>query len=163
MTLTSSGAASLTISAISLSGTGFSASGISTPLTLAAGKSATLSLQFDPTTAGAVTGQIIITSNATSGATQAIALSGTGSSTTYSVDLTWDAPSTSSDPVAGYNVYRAAANSSTYQLLNSSVSSSTTYTDTTVQVSQSYTYIVTSVDSTGIESLPSNSIELSIP
>lgn len=160
--LTSSGTTSVTISAVSLSGSGFSASGISTPLTLAAGQSATLNLQFDPTTAGSFTGQVTVASNATSGATQTIALSGTGSSASYSVALNWDVPSSSSDPVAGYNIYRAA-NNSTYQLLNSSVSSSTTYTDTTVQSSQSYTYIVTSVDGSGIESLPSNSIDLTIP
>lgn len=163
VTLTSSGTASVSISSISLTGTGFSASGVSTPLSLAAGQSATLNLQFDPTSGGSFSGQVTITSNAASGATQTIALSGTGSSASNSVDLTWDAPSSSSDPVTGYNIYRAAANSSTYQLLNSSLNSSTAYTDTTVQVSQNYTYIVTSVDSSGIESLPSNSIELNIP
>jgi len=89
--------------------------------------------------------------------------SGASSPSSYEVNLTWDAPTSSPDPVAGYNVYRAVSGSSTYQLLNSSVDTSTTYTDTTVADNTSYTYYVESVDAEGNESVPSNTFTISIP
>lgn len=163
VTLTSSGTASVTINSIALTGTGFTISGVSAGLVLTPGQTATLNVQFDPTTASSFSGGITITSNATSGATQTIALTGTGNSTTYGVQLSWDAPTGSTDPVVGYNIYRAASGSTTYQMLNSSTNASTNFADNTVQCAKDYTYIVTSVDSSGSESLPSNSIDLTIP
>jgi hypothetical protein len=73
--LTSSGTASLTISGAAIAGTGFTMSGITAPMALTAGQAATLDLAFDPTTAGAVTGTVTITSNT---GTATVALSGTG-------------------------------------------------------------------------------------
>ena len=52
VTLTSSGTAAVTVSAGSVSGTGYSISGVSFPLTLNSGATATLDIEFDPTTAG---------------------------------------------------------------------------------------------------------------
>lgn len=160
ITLSSTGNSAVTISSLAVAGTGFSASGISAPLTLNPGAKATLNLEFDPTVAGAASGSITIAGNT---ATQTIALSGTGSSTTYGVDLSWEAPSGSSMTIVGYNVYRSSGTSSSYQLLNSSVNAPTSFTDSTVQCAQNYSYIVTTVDSEGMESLPSNSIEVSVP
>jgi hypothetical protein len=77
ITLTNTGNASATISAISTSGTGFSATGLSTPLTLAVNASTTFTAHFAPTTVGAVAGSIAIASTA-SNPTVSIALSGTG-------------------------------------------------------------------------------------
>jgi hypothetical protein len=76
-TLTNSGGSSLTISAASATGSGYSISGLALPLTLAAGQSTTFSVQFAPTVAGAASGNVAITS---SGANPnlSIALSGTG-------------------------------------------------------------------------------------
>ncbi len=62
-TLTNSGGSSLTISAASASGTGFSLSGLALPLTLNAGQSTSFSVQFAPTATGGVSGNIAITSN----------------------------------------------------------------------------------------------------
>ncbi len=77
-TVTNTGGSSLTISQVGISGqSGFSFSGISTPLTLAAGQSAAFSVSFDPTLAGAATGNITVTSNA-SNSSLTIPLSGTG-------------------------------------------------------------------------------------
>src|SRR5216683_5436650 len=76
-TLSNSGTASVTISAASTSGTGFSITGLSVPLTLAAGQSTTFSGQFAPSATGSATGSVSITSNAP-GSPLAIALSGTG-------------------------------------------------------------------------------------
>ena len=81
----------------------------------------------------------------------------------YEVDLTWDAPTASSESVAGYNIYRAASESSMYQLLNSSIESSTSYSDTTAANNTCYTYYVESVDAEGNQSEPSNTYTVSIP
>jgi len=81
----------------------------------------------------------------------------------YEVNLTWTAPSSSSDPVTGYNVYRSPSGSSSYQLINTSVITQAAYTDTTVQVGQTYDYIVESVDASGNLSAPSNMAAVTIP
>jgi hypothetical protein len=87
----------------------------------------------------------------------------TATSNSYAVDMTWDAPVDSEDPVAGYNVYRSPSGSSTYQLLNSLVDTQTAYVDSTVQNGLSYDYIVESVDASGNESVPTVSIAVTIP
>jgi fibronectin type 3 domain-containing protein len=120
-------------------------------------------VQFDPTVAGAATGQLTIVSNSSTNSTAVVPLTGTGTATAYAVDLSWNAPTTSADPVAGYNVYRALSGSSTYQLLNSSVDTQTTYTDSTVQNGQVYDYIVESVDDNGNESVPTTPVAVTIP
>jgi hypothetical protein len=163
LTLTSTGTAPVTISATSLTGTGFTLSGATCPPTLNPGQAATLSVQFDPTATGAATGQLTITSNSSTGATAVIGLSGTGEPASYSVSLSWEAPSSSTDPVAGYNVYRAPSGSSSYQLLNSSVDTETTYVDSTVQGGLTYEYMVESVDASGVESTASNTFNVTIP
>ena len=76
VTLTSSGTDPLTISAASITGTGFGESGISGPVTLNPGQTAMLTISFDPATAGPFSGSVTIGSNATRQAT--ISLSGTG-------------------------------------------------------------------------------------
>jgi hypothetical protein len=76
-TLTNSGGTSLTISAASASGTGFSLSGLALPLTLYAGQSTSFTVSFAPTTSGAVSGSVTITSNG-SNPNLSIPLSGTG-------------------------------------------------------------------------------------
>jgi hypothetical protein len=76
-TLTNSGGTSLTISGAAASGPGFSFSGLSLPLTLAAGQSTSFTVLFSPTTSGTASGNIAITSTA-SDATLNISLSGTG-------------------------------------------------------------------------------------
>lgn len=162
VTLTSSGTAALTINAETVTGTGFSISGLNVPMTLNPGQAATLYIEFNPTAVGASTGEVTLTSNASSGAAT-ISLSGTGQSGSYQVKLSWNAPTSSSDPVAGYNLYREAAGGSSYQLLNSSVDTSTTYTDTTAQSGSSYSYYVESVDAQGNQSAPSNIYTASIP
>lgn len=164
--LTSSGTAALTVSAIAITGKGFSLTNGSSPVTLQPGETATLEIQFDPTVAGLSTGTVTLTAN-TSGDTATIALSGTGEvqgeEASYEVELNWVAPADSADPVAGYNIYRAVSGSSSYQLVNASVDNVTSYTDTEVQNGKSYTYYVVSVDATGNQSAPSNVFSAVIP
>jgi hypothetical protein len=161
LTLTSTGTSSVTISAAALTGTGFTMSGVTFPVTLTPGQVATLTVQFDPTTAGAVSGKLTLTSNSSTGSSTAISLTGTG--TAPQVELSWNAPSSSTDPVAGYNIYRSTGGSSSYQLLNSSVNTQTAYVDTTVQNGLVYDYIVESVDASGVVSVPSNTVSVTTP
>ena len=76
-TLTNTGGAGVTISAATASGTGFTLSGLSLPLTINAGQSTSFSVQFAPTTPGGVNGTVSITSNG-SNPNLTIALSGSG-------------------------------------------------------------------------------------
>jgi hypothetical protein len=161
--LSSTGTAAVTISAVTAAGTGFTVSGCTLPLTLNPTQTATLSVEFDPTAAGAVTGTLTIVSNSSTSPTDVISLSGTGESTAYEVNLTWDAPTGSSDPVAGYNVYRSPSGGTSYQQLNESAITQISYVDTTVQGGQTYDYIVESVDASGVTSAPSNMASVTIP
>lgn len=165
LTLTSTGTEPVAISSISTSGANFTESGITTPLTLSPNATATIAVQFAPTTTGvAFQGLMTVVSNASSGSPLSITLTGTGVAQSYEVLLTWDAPASSTDPVAGYNVYRSPSGQSAYQLIGSSAGLATAYTDANNIVNgQSYDYIVESVDATGNESLPSNMASVLIP
>jgi Abnormal spindle-like microcephaly-assoc'd, ASPM-SPD-2-Hydin len=74
-TLTNTGGSSLTVTAVSPTGTGFSVSGLTLPLTLPAGQSQPFSVTFTPQSAGTVSGNLAIT-NTGSTPTVNIALSG---------------------------------------------------------------------------------------
>ena len=161
--LTSTGSAAVTVSAATVTGSGFTVSGVTFPITLNPNQTATLSVQFDPTVAGAVTGQLTITSNSSTGSSAVVSLTGTGAAASHQVSLSWNAPTNSADPVAGYNVYRALSGNSSYTQLNSTAMTQTTYTDTNVTNGQTYDYIVESVDASGIQSVPSNTAVVSIP
>jgi hypothetical protein len=161
--LSSTGTAAVTVSAAAVTGSGFSISGVTFPITLNPNQTATLSVQFDPTTAGTVTGKLTITSNSSTGSSALVSLSGTGAATSYQVNLTWDPPTSSPDPVAGYNVYRTLSGGTSYTQLNTSVMTQTSYTDMNVQNGQTYDYIVESVDASGNQSVPSNMAAIPIP
>ena len=163
VTLSSTGTAPVTVNSGTVTGTSFSLSAPALPATLTPGQTLTLAVQFDPTSTGAATGQLTITSTSSTNGTALIPLTGTGIAASYSVDLSWDAPSSSPDPVAGYNVYRSPSGSSMYQLLNSTVDSQVTYVDATVEDGQTYDYIVESVDSSGNQSVPTSPIAVTIP
>jgi hypothetical protein len=75
--LTNTGGTGVTISQATVSGTGFSLSGLALPLVLAAGQSTNLTVTFAPQSAGSVTGSVTITSNAPN-PTLTVPLSGTG-------------------------------------------------------------------------------------
>jgi hypothetical protein len=161
--LTSTGGAAVTVSTATVSGSGFTVSGVNFPITLNPNQTATLSVEFDPTAAGTVTGQLTISSNSSTGSSAVISLTGTGAATSYQVNLTWDAPTSSTDPVAGYSVFRSPSGASSYTQLNSTATTQTTYTDTNVTNGQTYDYIVESVDATGVQSVPSNTTVVPIP
>ena len=163
VTLTSSGTAPVTVSSVALQGAGFSDSGATFPMTLNPNQSVTLKVQFDPTAAGAVSGKLTITSNSTTGSITQVSLSGTGTAVAHEIDLNWDAPASSDDPVAGYNVYRSTNGGGAFTKLNASPDSQETYIDSAVQSGSTYVYEVKSVDASGVESGASNQITLTVP
>jgi hypothetical protein len=163
VTLTSSGTTAVTVNSASISGSGFSIVGGSFPATLNPNQTLALKVQFKPTASGAATGKLTINSNSTTGATATVALSGTGTAAAaHQVDLSWNAPANSTDPVAGYHIYRAAGSGPT-QLMNSSMDTQTTYVDSSVASGTTYNYNVKSVDKNGIESVSSNQVAVSVP
>jgi Abnormal spindle-like microcephaly-assoc'd, ASPM-SPD-2-Hydin len=162
LTLTSTGTTPVTANSATITGAGFTIIGGSFPATLNPNQTATLKLQFEPTTAGALTGQLTISSNSTSGSTATVSLTGTGTAVAHQVDLTWDAPSGSSDPVAGYNIYRATGSGS-FTRLNSSPDTVVSYVDSNVVSGTTYSYQVTSSDPSGAESVPTSPVTVTIP
>jgi hypothetical protein len=163
LTLTSTGTGAVTVNSATVSGAGFSVSGATFPLALAPSQAAVLSVQFDPTAAGAALGALSLSSNSSTGASTTVSLTGTGASASYQVNLTWNAPTSSPDPVAGYEVFRAPNGSTSYQQLNASSVAQTSYADTTVQDGQTYNYYVESVDGSGNTSAPSNMANVNVP
>jgi Abnormal spindle-like microcephaly-assoc'd, ASPM-SPD-2-Hydin len=158
-TLTASGA-TVTINSGSVINSEFSVSGLSLPITLAPGQSASFSLSFTPNASGTATGSASFVSNASNSPIQQ-SFAGTGSSpVTHSVSLSWNPDSS---PVAGYNVYRGIASSGPYSRINTALDLTTAFNDGNVQSGQTYYYVVTAVNSSGLESGYSNWVQAVIP
>jgi hypothetical protein len=77
LTLTNSGAASLNISRIAISGTGFEASAIKAPTTVPAGGNVVVDLTFSPKTSGSFSGAVTVSSDDPKTPTATVALAGT--------------------------------------------------------------------------------------
>jgi hypothetical protein len=160
VTITNTGNSNVQISAITASGTGYTLSGASVPVTLTPSQRLTFSVVFSPTATGSVSGSVTITSNAT-GSPSTITLSGSGVvAVTHSVNLSWTA---STSTVSGYNVYRSLTSGTGYTKLNGSLVSVVDYTDSTVSKTTTYYYVTTAVDASGNESANSNEAVAVIP
>jgi len=152
--------ASVTVSSASSSNPEFKLTGLSLPVTLAAGQSAPFTWTFAPQASGASSATVTFTSNATNPSVTA-ALAGTGTAAPqHTVSLSWVA---STSTVVGYNVYRGTQSGGPYAVLNSAADASTSYTDSTVQAGQTYYYVVTAVDNSGNESVNSNQAQAVVP
>lgn len=150
----------VTVSSGTTSSSEFTLSGLSFPLTIAAGQSASFTVKFTPQVSGTTSASASFTSNA-SNSPAVESLSGTGTAAAvHSVRLSW-APSTS--PVVGYNIYRGGASGGPYSKINSALDATTIYTDSSVQGGKTYYYVVKSVDSSGMESNPSNEVKAIVP
>jgi fibronectin type 3 domain-containing protein len=136
----------------------FSLSGLTFPLTIAAGQSIPFTLTFTPQTSGSASAIDSFTSNASNSTAET--LTGTGAAPPqHSVDLSWTGTSTD----VGYNVYRGSQSGGPYAKINSALNASTTYIDSSVQAGQIYYYVTTAVDSSGAESSYSNQFQASVP
>jgi hypothetical protein len=162
VTLTAS-LASVTISQASVTGNDFSVVAPTLPITLMAGRSTSLVVEFSPSAAGTVTGSVNLVSNA-SNSSPPIAVSGTGDNPApppaHTITLSWDA-STLGD-VIGYNVYRGTQPGGPYDLIIPSPIPETSYTDSSVSIGTTYYYVVTAVDGHGKESSYSNQASATI-
>lgn len=140
----------------------FAVSGLTLPLTLAAGQSASFTVQFKPTASGTINGSLALVSNA-SNSTVTVALSGTGTSstTTHSVTLSWSEGTSST--VSGFNVYRGTVSGGPYTKLTSTSVTSMTYTDSSVNAGATYYYVVTAISNTGAESGYSTPVQAIVP
>jgi Abnormal spindle-like microcephaly-assoc'd, ASPM-SPD-2-Hydin len=156
----SASGANVTISAGAASTSEFALSGISFPLTIAAGQSAPFTVTFTPQSSGVASAGVTFTSNGSS-TTAAQSLSGTGAAAIqHQVALSWSA-STSS--VVGYNVYRGTVSAGPYTKINSAADAATTYTDTAISAGQTYYYLTTAINSAGEESTYSNEVGVTVP
>ncbi len=104
----------VTVSSASWNGDGFSVSGITFPVTLKAGQSASFTVTFAPQASGSASGGISFLSNAANSPTTET-FTGTGSQSSgpppHSVSMSWSpSPST----VIGYNVYRGTTSGGPY-------------------------------------------------
>jgi hypothetical protein len=157
ITIANTGVSSVIVSAVTVSGAGFSLGQLTTPFTLAANQSAPLAISFAPTASGSATGTLTIASNAQNG-TLTVPLTGAGVS--HSVTLSW---SDTDSQISGYNVYRSTISGGPYSGINSTLVATTNYTDQTVIAGSTYFYVVTAVDTSGVESGYSNETTAVIP
>jgi len=81
LTVSNAGSTALSISAANMTRAGFATVGLSLPMTVAAGGSGTINVDFVPSASGSVTGSLSLVSNAPTSPT-VIALSGTGTAQT---------------------------------------------------------------------------------
>jgi len=156
-TLTATGS-SVTVSSARTTNSVFQMSGLSLPVTLAAGDSLSFSLLFAPQTTGDTAATISFVSNATDSPTLAT-VSGTGT-LPHTVTLSWN-PSTSA--VAGYEIYRSSNPHGPYVQVNARLNRSTSYSDGTVVSGQTYYYATTAVAPGGIQSGFSNRVKVVVP
>ena len=158
-TITNSGATSVTISGVGVTGTGFSLGSLTTPFTLGVNQSVQLTVGFAPTASGSASGTLTITSNA-SNSSFGVPLTGTGVTTTHSVSLSWD---DTGAQISGYNVYRSTISGGPYSKINGALVVPTNYSDTSVVSGTTYFYVVTAVGTSGMESAFSNQTTAAVP
>jgi hypothetical protein len=155
------GNSSVTISVVSVSGTGFNAVCCFAGTTIAPGQTGELNVVFAPKVTGSVGGTVSIASNA-SNSPSTISLAGAGvSSTAHSVTLNWEASSSSN--VIGYYVYRSTVSGGSYTRLTSSLVAALKYTDGAVSAGETYYYVVTAVNAGGTQSGYSGQVSATIP
>lgn len=161
VTMSNTGGSSVTVTQLSVNGSTFSVSGVSLPLTLNAGQTASATIGFTPSAAGSANATVTAMSSSNSVGT--LGLTGTGVQPppppTHTVDLSWSA--STSPNILAYNVYRAPSSSGPFTKVGNVAG--TTFSDTTVQSGQTYFYEVTAVDNTNLESAPSSPVSAAVP
>jgi hypothetical protein len=158
--LTASGF-SVTVTSANSSNSEFTLSGLSFPVTIQAGNSASFTVTFTPQTTGSASGTMTFASNA-SNAPTVQSLTGTGTAPpVHSVALSWT-PS-SSPNIASYNVYRSTTSGSSYTQIGSVTAPTTAYTDNSVTDGKTYYYVTTAVNTANQESAYSNQATAMIP
>ena len=138
----------------------FAILGLNPPVTIPAGQSFQVTLQFTPNASGTSSARAGFISNAVDSPTLE-ALTGAGvAQTPHSVYLSWDS---GSGTAVGYNVYRGTVQGGPYEQINTALDSSTNYTDSAVVSGTTYYYVTTEVNTLGEESGYSNVAKAVIP
>jgi hypothetical protein len=159
-TLNATGA-SVTASSVSVGSSEFAISGISFPVTIAAGQSANFTVTFTPQTSGLASVSASFDSNASNSPASAT-ITGTGvAAPIHSVNLSWTA--SSSPNVVGYNIYRRTGTAGNFTQINTVLNATTAYTDGSVTDGQTYYYETTAVNSSNEESAPTSAVQAVIP
>jgi hypothetical protein len=155
--ITNSGNANVSITGVTVSGSGFSVSGGSN-VTLAPNQSETVTVNFNPRSKGSLSGALTVSSNAP---TVKIELGGTGmQGGNHSVGLTWTASTSSA---IGYFIYRRTGTTGSFSRLDSSIDTVTSFTDNNVIDGATYFYVVTAVSTGETESQFSDQVSVTIP
>ncbi len=170
VTIQNTGDATLSLQGVTVSGTGFGYSNLSPGFSLAPNQKVTFQVWFSPKAAGPASGTLtLLSSNLSSPGTLSMSGDGVSStnpnpptnpSTQHSVALNWAA---STSQVIGYRVYRSESSAGSYSPLNGTAITALDYSDSTVASGNTYYYVVTSVDSSGDESIYSNQAKAVIP
>lgn len=154
------GSSDINVTSAAWNGQGYAVSGITFPVTVAAGQSVNYTVSFTPQAAGDSSGSIsFVNDGAASPVVQTLDGNG-GQAGLHTVGLSWNA---SPSVVIGYNVYRGIQSGGPYQRLTSSPQPDTNYTDSTVLTGTTYYYVSTAVDSDHGESVYSNQAQAVIP
>jgi len=149
----------VTVSSVESSTSEFTTPGLTLPLAIAQGKSASIAVAFTPAVGGTAVANLTVGSNATN-SPASVPLTGVGATAgSHETDLSWNP----SSGVIGYNIYRGGQHGGPYNRMNGALESSTNYSDTTVLAGMSYYYVVTAVDSGNTESGYSNEVKVVIP
>jgi len=152
---------SVTVNSVVSSSPEFVVSGISLPVTIAAGHSVPYTVNFTPQQGGTAFASLsFVSSGSDSKISESLTGGGVAAEANQGVVLSWN-PSTSQ--VAGYNVYRSGQSGGPYAKINNQLDNGTTYTDTSVSPGQTYYYVIAAVNSTGQQSTYSNQAQAAIP
>jgi len=129
-------------------------------VTIPAGQSLQVTVQFTPNASGVATAKAGFISNAVDSPTVE-PLTGTGvAQISHTVDLSWEP---GENNAVGYNVYRGNAQAGPYHEINTTLDVSTNYADSTVVSGDTYYYVATEVNTQGQESGYSNVATAVIP
>lgn len=161
VTVKNTGNSSVTVSAVTVSGTGFSSGTGLNGAAIGPGQTAQLAVIFAPRATGSFGGRVTITSNA-SNSPGYIVMGGMGITLgLHSVALAWSASTTAG--VAGYNVYRSTTSGGAYTRISTSLLAGLGFIDNTVNSGTTYYYVVTAVLASGAESAFSGQTTATIP
>lgn len=154
------GNARIAVTSADWKGEGYSVSGISFPITIAAGQSVSFKVTFAPQRGGGSSGNISFVSDA-SNSPHTEAFQATGSQASeHTVTLSWHPVNASA---VAYNVYRGSQSQGPFVRLNSDPHPNPTFTDASVEGGRTYYYVTTALNKRGKESKYSNRVQVTIP
>jgi hypothetical protein len=175
VTLENTGSAAVTLQGVTVSGAGFGYSDLSPGFSIPPNQKLTFQVWFSPKAAGPAAATLTLLS-ANLSTPETLSMTGDGVTSNsnpsptpepptqpaakHKVALTWNA---STSKVIGYRVYRSESSGGSYNALNGTAITALDYSDDSVSSGSTYYYVVTSVDSSGAESVYSNQATAIIP